>query len=276
MKESVKNFFRRKQLAGFFIFLCLTAASCFALKVPALEGRVNDNAKLMSTSERQKAEEYLAAVEKQSGVQIAVLTVKSLQGESLEEYATEVFEKWGLGQKGKDNGVLLLVAYNERGVRIEVGYGLEGTLTDTKSGIIIRNVIIPEFKEGDYGEGITKGLRAVGGIVCGDVETENQLREAEAASADDDVAAAIFAMIFVLVWSFIVFSSLLHRYGIWGIFLWNLMGRHGPRPKRKPYVGNPHVTIHNSGFGGGFGGGGFGGFSGGGGHSGGGGASGHW
>ena len=122
-------------------------ASCFALGVPALNGRVNDNAKLMSSRERQEAEEYLAAVEKQSGVQIAVLTVKSLQGESLEVYANDVFEKWGLGKKGQDNGVLLLVAYNERGVRIEVGYGLEGTLTDTKCGIIIRNIIIPEFKE---------------------------------------------------------------------------------------------------------------------------------
>ena len=256
-------------LGGIFF---LMGVSCFALGVPPLNGRVNDNAKLMSSRERQEAEEYLAAVEKQSGVQIAVLTVKSLQGESLEVYANDVFEKWGLGKKGQDNGVLLLVAYNERGVRIEVGYGLEGTLTDTKCGIIIRNIIIPEFKEGDYGEGISKAIKAIGGVVVGDVETENQLKESEAASGDD-AAAAVFAMIFILVWSLIVFSSLLQRYGIWGIFIWNLMGRHGPRPKRRPYVGNPHVTIHSSGFGGGgFGGG----FHGGGGHSGGGGASGHW
>lgn len=239
-----------------------------ALNVPVLNGRVNDNAKLMSASERQEAEEYLAAVEKQSGVQVAVLTVKSLQGESLEDYANDVFEKWGLGQKDKDNGVLLLVAYNERGVRLEVGYGLEGTLTDIKSGIIIRNMIIPEFKEGDYGEGILAGIKAVGGVVCGDVETENRLKESSAVSSED-LEGGLLGMVFIMVWFFIIFSKILRRYGLWGIFMWNLLGRHGPRPTSRPFVSGPHVTVHRSG---GFSGG----FHGGGGHSGGGGASGHW
>ncbi|MCQ2598360.1 MAG: TPM domain-containing protein [Treponema sp.] len=264
-----------KKIVVFVAVVWGLVVSASALSVPALNGRVNDNAKLMSANERQEAEEYLAAVEKQSGVQVAVLTVKSLQGDSLEDYANDVFEKWGLGQKGEDNGVLLLVAYNERGVRLEVGYGLEGTLTDLKSGIIIRNIIIPEFKEGDYGAGILAGVKAVGGVVCGDVETENQLKESSAGNSEN-LEGGLFAMVFIMVWFFIVFSSILRRYGLWGIFIWNLMGRHGPRPKRKPYVPSPHVTVHTSGFGGSHGGGFGGGFSGGGGHSGGGGASGHW
>lgn len=263
----------RKKIFVLVFAVFFAAASCFGLGVPELTGRVNDNAKLMSSKEKQEAEEYLASVEQKNGIQIFVLTVKSLQGENLEEYANRVFEKWGIGQKKEDNGVLLLVAYNERDVRIEVGYGLEGTLTDTKCGLILRNVIIPEFRNGDYGKGICKGVKAVGGIVAGDVEVEEQLK----ASDQENVADGLFAAIIILVWFIIVFASILSRYGIWGLLVWNMMGRRGPKPKRKPYVPNPHVTIHTTGFGGGFGGGGFGGFGGGGGgHSGGGGASGHW
>ena len=258
------------------IFLSALSVSVWAVNVPPLNGRVNDNARLMTSREKQEAEEYMAALESKSGVQIAVLTVKSLRGESLEEYSMNVAEKWQLGDKGKDNGCLLLVAYDERGVRIETGYGLEGSLTDTKCGLIIRNVIIPEFKEGDYGEGILKGVKAMGGVVSGDVETEKQLQKNEDA-LEEDVASALFAMIFILIWAFIVLSALLRRYGIWGLFIWNMMGRRGPRPRR-PYnrgsnINSLFTTMNvlgggKSGFGGGF--------SGGGGHFGGGGASGHW
>lgn len=251
----------RKKIIYSFILIVGIFTKLAASSIPALNGRVNDNAKIMNSRERQEAEEYLAAVEKQNGIQIAVLTVKSLQGESLESYSMKVAEKWKLGQKDQDNGILLLVAYNERGVRIEVGYGLEGTLTDTKCGLIIRNVIIPEFKEGDYGEGILKGIKTIGGIVSGDVSVEEKLQKSE----EVDAAGAVFAMIFVLVWSIIILSALLRRYGIMGLFIWNMFGGHSSGRR------------NNSGFGG-FSGGGFsgGGFSGGGGHFGGGGASGHW
>lgn len=267
----------RKKTFVLVFSLFFAAAACFGLGVPELTGRVNDNAKLMSSKEKQEAEDYLASVEKKNGTQIFILTVKSLQGENLEEYANKVFEKWGIGQKGEDNGVLLLVAYNERDVRLEVGYGLEGTLTDTKCGLVLRKVIIPEFKEGDYGEGILKGVKAVGGIVAGDVEVEESLK----ASDESDVEDGFFAAIIILVWFMIIFASILSRYGIWGLFMWNLMGRRGPRPKPRHYnnkgpgadtVIRTFNTFNSFGGGGGFGG--FGG--GGGGHSGGGGASGHW
>ena len=129
----------------------LIASACiFALNVPALSAHVNDYAGIMKNSDKRKAEEYLSALENTTGIQIAVLTIPSLEGESLESYSYNVAEKWQLGQSGKDNGALLLVAMKEKKVRIENGYGLEDTLTDTKSGLIIRNVILPEFRNGNY------------------------------------------------------------------------------------------------------------------------------
>jgi len=269
--------FMKKRLAATAFFLCVMSF-CFALKVPELTGRVNDTAKLMSSREKQEAEDYLKQIEEKTGSQVVILTIKNLQGESLEDYSLKVAEKWGIGRKGSDNGVLLLVSYDDRAIRLEVGYGLEGCLTDTKCGLIIRTIIIPEFKEGDYGEGILKGVKAVGGIIEGDADTENNLKQAEAAAQDEGIAGAFFAMIFILVWFLMVFSVIVSRMGLWNIFIWTLLGRKGPKPKirRYTYTPNPNVTVHHTGFSGGGGSFGGGGFSGGGGHFGGGGASGHW
>lgn len=132
-----------------------------ALEVPYLTGRVTDNAELLGAAARAQLTDLLAAHERKTGNQIAVLTIGSLEGENLEDYASRVFEAWGLGQKGKDNGVLLLVAPAERRLRIEVGYGLEGTLTDVEASRIIRNVITPAFRQGDFDRGVGDGLRAI-------------------------------------------------------------------------------------------------------------------
>ena len=141
-----------------------------ALNVPALNRRVTDNAGIMNQNDINTLESYLENLENNTSIQIAVLTIKSLEGEDLASYSMKVCETWKLGQSGKDNGALLLVAYDERKVRIEVGYGLEGDLTDTKCGLIIRNVIIPEFKNGNYSRGIVQGVKNMGGIVAGEVE----------------------------------------------------------------------------------------------------------
>ena len=98
---------------------------------------------------------------------MAVLTVKSLEGDSIENFSINTAKKWKLGQADKDNGALLVVAIDERALRIEVGYGLEGTLTDMQNGLIIRNVIVPYFKSGDYGAGITEGVNKIVGIATG-------------------------------------------------------------------------------------------------------------
>jgi len=141
--------------------IILAAFSAAASNIPYLTGRVTDNAEILSASMRKTLTERLKAHEDRTGNQIAVLTVPSLEGESIEGYAEAVFKEWKLGQKGKDNGILLVVAPQDRRMRIEVGYGLEGTLPDSLAGSIIRNVMTPRFKTGDYNGGIEAGVNAI-------------------------------------------------------------------------------------------------------------------
>ena len=129
--------------------------------IPFLTGRVMDNAEILTEGMRRSLTERLKAHEDRTGNQIAVLTVPTLEDESIEEYAVTVFEAWKLGKKGKDNGVLIIIAPNARRMRIEVGYGLEGTLTDSLAGRIIRNAMTPRFKAGDYDGGVESGVNAV-------------------------------------------------------------------------------------------------------------------
>lgn len=132
-----------------------------AVDVPYLTGRVTDTANIISKDMRKTLTDRLKAHEERTGNQIAVLTVPTLDGGSIEDYAVKVFESWKLGQKGKDNGVLLIVVPNDRRMRIEVGYGLEGALPDSAAGSIIRNVITPRFKVGDYNGGIEVGVASI-------------------------------------------------------------------------------------------------------------------
>jgi uncharacterized protein len=117
-----------------------------AIDVPYLQGRVTDNAEMISASAVGRIRALLQDHETRTANQVAVLTVPTLAGESVEEFALEVFNTWKLGQKGRDNGVLVLIAPGERRLRIEVGYGLEGDLTDLEAGRIIRNIITPRLK----------------------------------------------------------------------------------------------------------------------------------
>lgn len=141
--------------------MLLTAVTAFAAEVPYLSGRVNDNAEILSAAARSSLTEQLKAHEERTGNQVAVLTIATLGGESIEEYAVQVFEAWKLGQRDRDNGVLVLVAHGDRRMRIEVGYGLEGSLTDLLAGRIIRSVMTPRFKEGDFDGGVAAGVAAI-------------------------------------------------------------------------------------------------------------------
>jgi uncharacterized protein len=133
----------------------------WAADVPYLTGRVVDNAEILALATRERLVAVLKAHEDASTDQIAVLTVPSIGGEAIEQYATRVFDVWKLGQKGKDNGVLVIVVPNDRKMRIEVGYGLEGTLTDVASSRIIRDRMTPRFKEGNYDRGVSDGIDAI-------------------------------------------------------------------------------------------------------------------
>ena len=140
--------------------------------VPFLTGRVVDDAEVLRPETRQKLAALLKAHEEGTTNQVVVLTVPSLEGESVEDYARQVFEAWKLGRKDRDNGVLILVAPSDRRMRIEVGYGLEGTLPDAVAGRIVRNQMTPRFKANDFDGGITDGLESVVAVLEGRGEPE--------------------------------------------------------------------------------------------------------
>jgi uncharacterized protein len=128
---------------------------------PKLTGRVTDQANLISSEDKATLEQQLEAHEAATSNQIVVVTINSLQGLDIADYALKLGRSWGIGTAEKDNGVLLLVAPNERKVRIEVGYGLEGALPDAIAGSIVRNNILPSFRESDYTKGINNGVTSI-------------------------------------------------------------------------------------------------------------------
>src|SRR4029078_6632137 len=148
----------RKRLAAALVVALLAIAPALAINFPALTGRVVDQANIIQPDTRVAIEQKLADLEEKSGIQLVVATVNSLEGQEIEPYANELFRKWALGEKKKNNGGVLLGAPNERRVRIEVGYGLEGTLTDALSKVIISNAMTPRFKAGNFSEGISRGV----------------------------------------------------------------------------------------------------------------------
>jgi uncharacterized protein len=143
------------------LVLLFIAPVAWSLDIPPLTGRVVDQAHVILPAHLSDLNDALTAHESKTSNQVAVLTLPSLAGEPLEEFSHRVASAWGLGQKGTDNGVLLLVAIQDRKIRIEVGYGLEGTLTDAKTSQIIRHEIVPRFRHGEYSEGIVAGVHAI-------------------------------------------------------------------------------------------------------------------
>lgn len=254
-------------LALTLVWAMLTVAPVWAQTFPALSGRVVDQGRLLDAPTEAALTQKLATLETDTGDQLVVVTVDSLQGYEIEEYGYRLGRHWGIGQKEGDNGVLLIVAPNERKVRIEVGYGLEPILTDALSAQIIQNRILPAFRTSAFQKGVTDGVDAI----------DEQLRldpaeaQARAAAAQPVRSKApIGPMVIVFLVFLFLFLGLLgsssrgrrHRGGVSPILIWAASEalRGGSRGGR----------------GGGWGGGGGGGFSGGGGSFGGGGASGGW
>jgi uncharacterized protein len=265
------------------LVLCLglTALGFAATKYPRPSGYVSDFAHLLDASTRQRLETQLQEFERQTTHEIAVVTVPSLEGSVIEDYAVHLFEDWGIGKKGNDNGVLLLVAPQERKVRIEVGYGLEGVLTDGMAGQIIREQMLPALKNGDYGTGVQNGIEEILRLLKGGapLNTEVRLPPSIGEFKKFIVPLFIFFPLFPLTTMALVLCLMVFFSWGWpwkGIgfilvplaFAGDMMLKHAK--KSRGFGG-----YYGGGFGGGgFGGGGFGGF--GGGRSGGGGASGGW
>jgi len=223
-----------------------------ANKWPAPQGYVNDLANVISADQSQTLEAFLTEVEQKTGAQIAVVTTPSVEGADIDGAAVDLFKTWGIGKKGKDDGILILASIQDHRVRIEVGYGLEAVITDGQSGSIIRQYMTPYFKQGDYGQGLTQGAAAVAQLIAAGegVTLDGQVAQ-PVSSGNGGYGTLIEIIIFVLF--FLLTSILRGRRGFYG------------------------GSFYGGGWGGGGfggGGGGFGGFGGGG--SGGGGASGGW
>ena len=265
------RFARPGMAAGLAAALLFSLAALAALDFPPLTGRVVDQANIMTPESRSELETKLKDLEDKSGIQLVVATVKSLQGGDIETYANELFRAWKLGQAQKNNGVLLLIAPNEHRVRIEVGYGLEGTLTDALSSVIISSAIVPRFKAGDFSGGISRGVDGIISVLSGDTSDWQRKVEVRQDDPESDFDK-LFPILFFLLILFICWY-LIRNAGGGGPSSGGTARRAGPL--FIPYGGS---SWGGGGFGGGgFGGGGFGGgFGGGGGSSGGGGASGGW
>ncbi|WP_029410266.1 TPM domain-containing protein [Treponema pedis] len=250
MKKLCKIIFKPFFIVSIFLFVI--RISSFALNVPALTSPVIDMAGILSGSEKSEIENFLYKVNKTSELQVAVLIIKSLENEGLEDYSMRVAESWKLGSKEKDSGALLLVSINEKKIRIETGYGLEGTLTDAVCSKIIRNAIAPHFKQDDYGKGILEGVKFISGAALQDETLLKSLSSQDEKGDFFTITDYFYLVFFVIVY---ILGLLITRNPFWILILLLRSGRGGSS-------------------GGGFSGSG--GFSGGGGRFGGGGASGGW
>jgi uncharacterized protein len=265
----------RAAAASAFLAVCcalvfwLAIAALAEPKFPPLTGRIVDEAGLLSPDDRRQIEAELEALEAKSTDQVVVYTTRSLQGYPIEDFGYQLGRAWQIGQKGKDNGVVLIVAPNDRKVRIEVGRGLEPQLTDLMSKLIIENAILPAFRRGDFSGGIKAGVHDIRDVILGDAEAV-KLRAKQAAKRSNDTAGGL-ALVIPLIFILIAFAM------IWAQRAQMAQPTAGSS-RRKPY-GGPVVVPVPSGWGsgsGGWGSGGGGGFSGGGGDFGGGGSSGSW
>jgi uncharacterized protein len=284
-------FVRRAGAILLFLAALLCAGLALAYDFPPLTGRIVDAANVIPDATKAALEPKLQTLEEKSGIQLVVATVNSLDGDEIEPYANALFRDWKLGEKDKNNGVLLLIAPNQHRVRIEVGYGLEGTLTDALSKIIISNAMAPRFKAGDYGGGVERGVDDIITVLTTDAsewQKRPDLRLDHRDSATDSLTPWIVLALFVVI---VILLTRAPRVGAQAGYStgdprWGKGALQERAPAERDYFWSNLLSfilgmLANSGGrgggwgdGGGFGGGG--GFSGGGGSSGGGGASGSW
>jgi uncharacterized protein len=245
--------------AGLVLLLWVFALTVQAqLKFPELTGRVVDNAQLIEPSVREQLTQQLQAHEKVTGEQLVIVTLPDLQGADIADFGYQLGRYWGIGQKDKNNGALLIVARDERKLRIEVGYGLEDRLTDAQSSVIIHQVITPAFKAGNFSKGISDGVAAMLVVLGGNPLDEPSTVYESSGDPSDDFLSRHPGLFVFLVLMFILTVFVCQMLGILPA------GRGGSGGSGGGFGG------------GGFGGGGGGGFSGGGGSFGGGGSSGGW
>jgi uncharacterized protein len=255
--------------------ILLAFTPCLAApNFPQLTGQIVDNAGLLSAEDRAAIEADLKALEAKSTDQLVVVTLPSLDGYDIADYGYQLGRHWGIGQAGKDNGVLLIVAPNERKVRIEVGRGLEPVVTDLMSTLIIENAILPEFRRGNFGAGIRAGVRDIKDTLLGDAEAvKERARGLDRGDGPDWIGLLLIAF-WIAIFVYIVYAQA--RYAAQAP---QTVSRDGRRLRRGRARDDGFVIFPGGGsgsWGGGGWSGGGGGWSGGGGGFGGGGGSGSW
>jgi uncharacterized protein len=289
-----------KKIFPIFFALLFLPIIVYAYKSPGKpQGFVSDYANIISSVDREYINSRLFELQSSTTVQIAVVTIKNFGNDTIEGYATSLMKDWGIGQKDKNNGLLVLISLEDRQARIEVGYGLEGTVTDLQAGSIVNKVMIPNFKNGDYSLGIKSGVDALIGIInkSGDesIYSDNPVRSRNSSSPNlnsifflifafisflarifsktkswwlGGIIGAFIGIVFGLIWGFI-FA------GIGAIVIFSIIGfMFDYAVSKKGLGGKNNIWFGPGGFGSSGSSGGFGGF--GGGFSGGGGASGKW
>lgn len=259
------------------VFACIALAQSKP-QFPALTGRVVDQAGLLSAADAAQLDADLAALEGKSSDQLVVVTLKTLQGYAIEDYGYQLGRAWKIGQAGVNNGVLLIVAPNERRVRIEVGRGLEPQLTDAMTALIVQNGILPAFRRGDWAGGIKAGVKDIADVMLGDAQAVQQ-RLAVGRLRTNDVGLDPQTVITLLFWGLVISMVIYAHYQQSRQLPSSVAGRGGGRGRRQgpgPII-VPGSWGGSGGWSGSSGGGDSGGgFSGGGGDFGGGGSSGSW
>ena len=237
--------------------LLLTAAVfCVFGQFPEPTGNVNDFAGVLDSSSEREMEGIIGALQRETGAEIAVVTVETIQPyASVEQYSVELASAWGVGKKGEDNGVLIVLAMEERKFRIEVGYGIEGIIPDGLAGAIMDESMLPDFRNGNFGAGMLKGVQAVAGIIAKDAGvdlgsydlSESRRYEGDGSRGDSGGLGEVITILFFLF----IFGG---RFFLWPLLF---MGT-----RRRGFYGGGFGSGGGGGFSGG--GGGFGGFGGGG------------
>ena len=189
----------KKVLRFLILLLCCLPVTAYGLDVPRLQGYVNDYAGMISPSAKSKIEQELKAFEQSDSTQIVILTISSLEGGNIEEFGIKVAETWKIGQQVKDNGILFIVSKQDRKIRIEVGRGLEGKLTDLMSGRIIDRVIKPRFSEGDFDGGFIAGVSSMIDATRGEFKAEQRPTERGQKSISPFLSIFLFLAVFTLI-----------------------------------------------------------------------------
>jgi len=193
--------------------------------LPEYQGFVNDYAGLLSPAVKTQLDAQLTQLQKDTAAEVAVVIVKTLEGDSVEDYAVKLFEKWGIGRKGKDNGVLFLVAVDEHKLRIEVGYGIEPVITDGRAGRILRDEVTPRFKDSDYDGGILAGVASIEKYIR-DGAPPAPLEENPVKSIFGDWVGVLFFMTIITVYlsGFLARSKSIWMGGVWGAIAGAVIG----------------------------------------------------